>query len=1288
MLALLLPLVVGPLLIVGAITLRRGSETVARTAEQNLELIARTAGARLDQVFSQVQRLQTVVALMDPLVNACARPATERTPFLPALEYRLRQVLTKDPYLALAYVADAQGICISSTSSNMVGLDYKATREYMRQALSGTNVISDLAIGVTTKEPGVFFAGPIRSPKGDLIGVLVLKLSGTVIDRICSDVSEQTSGGGTMVIDDNGVIISHPNPAFRYKSVGTLPPERLAQMNAKQQYGINQIESAGGDDIAKHLQKNQASGCLTGSTSSGIPLVVGYTRMQQRPWIVAVTQPRERFDHPIQELATRQKLWVCLVGLLAALCAGGITYTLLKPVRALRAASLRAAAGDWSARANVASRDELGDLAFTFNAMIPALQERARIADDLRLSQEIQLRTEQHATQLAAQKDALFIAEERTRQILESAAEGIFGVDTSGNFTFVNPAACRLLGYSAQELINQQSHTLIHHHRTDGTDYPVEACPMHAAYTNGTVSRVDDEYLWCKNGTGLPVEYGATPILKNGSITGAVITFSDITARKQAEIELRAAKEAAELATRAKSEFLANMSHEIRTPMNAIIGLSHLALKTDLTTRQRDYVAKVHNAGTSLLAIINDILDFSKIEAGKLDIESTEFQMDDVIKSVSTLTGLKANEKGLEFLVNVSPELPSALIGDPLRLGQILANLVNNAIKFTEHGEIQIRIEPVDHAGEKVCLKFSVQDTGIGMTREQAARLFRPFTQADASITRKHGGTGLGLSICRRLVELMGGRIWLESEPGRGSIFSFTAWLGSASNESPGRMVPEALQSLRALVVDDNVAARDALVDSLQGFLRSVDAVCSGPEAIAAIRQHAATNPYGVVFMDWRMPMMDGLHAARLIKEDPAISPTPAIIIVTAFGRDEVRTEVEQSGVDGLLMKPITTSMVVDSLVEVFSPSKDELQQFIANRADRSLAGMRLLLAEDNEINQQIAVELLAGVGAKVDVVNNGLQAVNAILQGAIPQMYDVVLMDLQMPELDGHEATRRIRSDSRFDGLPIIAMTAHATVEERQRCLEAGMNEHISKPIDPAALYATLSRFHRNHTSESSTPPSPVVASPVIPCSLPVIEGIDVQEGLKRVAGNTELYLNLLRDFSNHHANLIDDITHAIGADDAKKAERLAHTVRGVAGNLGAKTIQNTAQALETAIRNKAGSEQVILLLKALASALDPVMGSLRATVPPPHLAPAPEVSAPTRAPDKAETSSACNQLLRLLSESDLESLAYIDAHERELRGLFSADDWSLFKGWVQNYGFAEAEALLRKIYTGLSNV
>ncbi|MBL9176096.1 MAG: response regulator [Verrucomicrobiales bacterium] len=672
--------------------------------------------------------------------------------------------------------------------------------------------------------------------------------------------------------------------------------------------------------------------------------------------------------------------------------------------------------------------------------------------------------------------------------------------------------------------------------------------------------------------------------------------------------ELAAAKAKAEEATEMKSMFLANMSHEIRTPMNAIIGLSHLALKTPLNARQRDYISKVHNAGTSLLTIINDILDFSKIEAGRLELEMTEFAIDDVLESVTTLTAQRAHEKGLEFIAELAPSLPETLRGDPLRLGQILTNLVNNAIKFTERGEVRLGIDLVEQTGKKVNLRFSVRDTGIGLTREQAARLFQPFTQADMSTTRKHGGTGLGLTICRRLVELMGGRIWVESEPGAGSTFLFTAWFepGTASSSRP--RIPEQLPRLRVLVVDDHAAAREVLTDSLKTIAGEVDVAASGEEAIRAVENHDAVRPYDLVLMDWRMPGMDGLEATRRIKESLHLRHPPAVVMVTAFGREEVRDEAERLKIDGFLLKPVTKSMLVDTLVSLFAPARSETARASAagRESAASLQGIRVLLAEDNEINRQIAVELLEGAGASVSVAHHGREAVDRL--NADPEMADLVLMDLQMPEMDGHQATAHLRADPRLARLPIIAMTAHATVEERQRCLDEGMNDHVSKPVDPDQLFAAVVRWapppeQRRGISGPRPAAAADVSSPTTRSrtrepEAPDAHVLNVDDGLRRVAGNRDLYRRLLLKFSEGQAASGDLIRSALKSGNIQDAQRAAHTVKGVAANLGATRVAAAAAEVErtSAAGNVPGAEAA---LPALESALADVQCAIRGYVP-----------------------------------------------------------------------------------------
>jgi PAS domain S-box-containing protein len=1153
------------------------------------------------------------------------------------------------------------------------------------------------------------------------------------------------------------------------------------------------------------------------------------------------------------------------------------------------------------------------------------LQETRRQAENM---EKQAARLEEQAVEMEAQQAEVKAAEERSRLILAAVGDGIIGLDTDGVTTFVNPAAPAMLGYAEEEMLGRQIHALAHHHYPDGREFPRQECSMYLTTQDGQARTRDDEVLWRRDGTSIPVEYTTTPVFKSGRLVGTVVVFRDITERRsmeaairkvnfmsdsaldltkagywlidysdpeyytsseraaaifgeqptpgwryhltdewynriaaadpkvaeataahygeavagtiprydctycykrpidgkvawiraignverdsegkprfmygvsqdvteiklaeqeilrakeiaeesknradtflnastsalviineQAQIvdcnagflklldylsvadvagkhpaalapetqpdgrnsmekggemvgiaiergrhtfdwacrdshgvsvpvevtivpvmlggqphlmgiwydlrsrvamedELRAAKAAAEEATKTKSDFLANMSHEIRTPMNAIIGMSHLALQTQLDKKQRNYIEKVHRAGENLLGIINDILDFSKIEAGKMSMERIDFRLEDVMDHLANLVGMKTEDKGLELLFHAEPDVPTALVGDPLRLGQVLINLGNNAVKFTESGEIVVGVEQVEQSGEEVELHFWVRDTGIGMTPEQCGKMFQSFSQADASTTRKYGGTGLGLAISKNLVGLMNGRIWVESEAGKGSTFHFHAKFGLQKEPMPRRMFrADELLGVRVLVVDDNASAREILSSMARTFGLEVDVARDGKQGLEMITTAEKNDlPYDLVLMDWKMPGMDGVETVQHLR-DVRLSKTPAVIMVTAYGREEALGSAELRGVEltSVLTKPVTASTLLEAIGEVLgkgfvAETRAQEKSDTCGEAMARLKGARVLLAEDNEMNQELATELLSQAGMEVVVANNGQEALDILARDT---RFDGVLMDCQMPVMDGYTATREIRRNPAFAALPIIAMTANAMAGDKEKVIEAGMLDHIAKPLNVGEMFNTIARWIRPAVTAASTPPehdpgpAGVAASTpsAVADGLPPLPGIDVKAGMATTMNNGKLYARMLVKFRDSQAPFADLFAAAQADPDPVAPARTAHTLKGTAGNVGARAVQAAAGELEHACNEHAPPARIAALLQQVLAELAPVIEGLQ------------QLPGGTHGQDSAETATAADGAPQPASLTETE----IDSRLDRLRALLEDSD------------------------------
>jgi PAS domain S-box-containing protein len=891
-----------------------------------------------------------------------------------------------------------------------------------------------------------------------------------------------------------------------------------------------------------------------------------------------------------------------------------------RPIIAMKNAAERMGRGELDARVAVRSRDEIGILADGLNRMAASLEQNRR-----------------RLTDLAAQYQNIF----------DNATEGIFQSSGDGRMGMANRALLELLGYADLEDLLAHAPSLV-----DLLAEPADAGDIRARLEADGRFQARQTLLRRKDGSTCVVEMSARLGRdKEGAarMEGVLHDVTERLARERAERERQVALEA----SRAKSEFLANMSHEIRTPLNAVMGLADLLMRTELTAKQREYLKKVRISSKSLLAVINDILDFSKIEAGRLELEDVNFSLYETMANLSEMFAHKAAEQDVELVIDIAEGVPCALHGDPVRLGQVLINLTGNALKFTQSGDVVVSValaaeqpeqEAADGAQEggaasceggaatgeggaasceggaaarRVALEFSVADTGVGIAPERVSAIFDSFTQADTSTTRRYGGTGLGLAICKKITRLMGGDIAAESEPGKGSTFRFTVVLGKQPEDRQRRPVPpKDLRGMRVLVVDDNRTAREILAASIESFSMQAVAAGSGREALEILR--TAKEPFDLVLMDWKMPDLNGLETSRRIKLDLALDKTPIVCMVSAYGREDLIQQADKVFLDAFLHKPVNQTFLFDTIMELFGRGDyafgapaEEGEAEGPTAAQDAVAGARVLLVEDNEINREVATEWLASAHVAVETAENGRVALDWLdAHAADPP--DVVLMDIQMPEMDGLEATGRLRAQPRFARLPIVAMTAHALKGDRERCIQAGMSDYVTKPIDPRALFEALARCleparaaeraARAARGAAGTPgapegpgtpkngadaradaqAAPQAAPQTAPRNAPrnavrnagefdpaatALPGIDTADGLFRCNNNRALYRKLLRSFARDFADAGERIAAHLAAGEREDARRLAHSVKGVGANIGALDLSRAAAALETAL-------------------------------------------------------------------------------------------------------------------------
>ena len=1172
----------------------------------------------------------------------------------------------------------------AAVHTDLIGLHLEGDRlrrSGLHQAVRNLSPWNQMSVASLESDPGLggvaaWLAVPLQKERSSPF-VLVGRLDGTAFEEMAFKRQRGLAHGASVRL----VTLHRQGSQLQFRPLGrstdpAAPPALVTRPPGWLGTGSPSLRGDGGN--------------ATLVTPAGQELLAAWREIPFSPVAVLITLPQEEVRRGSQALSARILLILLVTAFVVTLVGLLLGRRLVHPLRELHQAVQDFDPDDASSLHPVAvrGRDEIASLAGTINAMASRIQERT--------------------AHLRATKEEL----DTTIQTVQTT---LLALDLQGRITLLNRSGRCLLGLHARDDGHSWSGSDWIGEWVAEADRPLVRHWLQAAAAGQLPAAGQIDYAVQTRHQGRRLFHWHLSLLEgpDGQVTGLLSSGEDITDRQAQAEALEQARRDAERANAAKSDFLSRMSHELRTPMNAIIGMTHLALRTDLDRRQRDYLEKISGAGQNLLAIINDILDFSKIEAGKLKLEQTDFQLDGVLADVANLVADRVFANGVELLFSIEEEVPSSLNGDPLRLTQVLLNLLSNAAKFTERGEILLRVSLLERQERRVVLQFVVQDTGIGMPEEQLARLFEVFHQAEASTTRRYGGTGLGLSICQRLLTLMGGSIRVESRLGEGSCFTAVAPFTVAEGAS-SRVVPAALNGLRVLVVDDNALAREVL----QGLLAPLPVRCeladSGAEALARVRSAARDgDAYGLLLLDWRLgPGADGLAVAEQLRSDPRL-PQPRIVMVTAFGFEEALQQAPAGLLDGCLSKPVRPSELVDTLTTLFAGSAADAgpDAGAAGPSERGpggeasrwcLQGLRVLVVEDNPINQQIVEELLQIVGVVVSTATHGGEALawlEAHSAGLDPSSEarrelpcDLVLLDLDMPVMDGWECARRIHADPRWRDLPLLAMTAHALQQERERCFALGMQDHITKPIDPQHLYSRLQHWGGRlaRAQEDAVPAS--VPAPPSPQRQPLpgptaelmerLPGFDVARALKRVGGNVDLYRRLLGSLVQTQADADLRLAQALALPDRRQAEHIVHTVKGVAANLGALALAEAASHLDAELKQGlAPAELQAGFVEALHHALAQITTLL--TAPSDARGPGPVGDAPVPLPPTTEPLNGSQQALidrldGLLALADGEALDLVEQEQGPLAVLLGTAALDSLRLALERFDFATARLLL----------